>query len=216
MVSNISLERKQRSEAILKKEGVPFVTHLPVVEDEETAQIRSLEEVAWRAMALNIVAVKGEGLEQDRTLEIVDEYKLEHAFTPKEREFIFNDAPSEHERIQFAWRYEGYWALLWALNYIEELSRPDQICDVPRAVRIMVDRTVEQFIADAKLRSTSNILDAVDLIYRYDWACVDARLNGRPAPAGLDAGVVVERHHALNWLVGYADNAEWDDVSTDT
>ena len=181
MVSNISLERKRRSEAILKKEGVPFVAHLPVVEDEETAQIRSLEEVAWRAMALNIVAVKGEGLEQDRTLEIVEEYKLEHAFTPKEREFIFNDEPSEHDRIQFAWRYEGYWVLLWALNYIEELSRPDQICDVPRAVRIMVDRTAGQFIAEAKLRSASDILDAVDLIYRYDWACVDARLNGRPA-----------------------------------
>jgi Domain of unknown function (DUF4272) len=216
MVSNMSLERKRRSEAILQKEGVPFISHLPVVEDEETAQIRSLTEVAWRAMALNIVAVKGEGLEQESILEIVEQYELKHAFTPKEHEFISNDEPSEHNRVQFAWRYECYWVLLWALSYIEELGRPDQICDVPQAVRIMVDRTAEKFIAEAKLRSASEILDATDLIYRYNWACVDARLNGRPAPAGLDAGVVVERHHALNWLVGYADNTEWDDVSTDT
>jgi hypothetical protein len=216
MVSPISLERKRRSEAILQMEGVPFVAHLPVIGDEETAQIRSLEEVAWRAMALNIVAVKGEGLEQVRVLEIMEQYKLEHALTPKEREFILNDEPSEHDRIQFAWRYECYWVLLWALSYIEELGRPDQICDVPRAVRVMVDRTAEEFIRDGKLRSASEILDATDLIYRYDWACVDARLKGKPAPAGLDAGVVMERHHALNWLVGYADNAEWDDVSTDT
>ena len=216
MVSPISLERKRRSEAILQIEGVPFIAHLPVIEDEETAQIRSLVEVAWRAMALNIVAVKGEGLEQDRVREIIEQYNLEHAFTPKEREFIFNAQPSEHDRIQFAWRYECYWVLLWALSYIEELGRPDQICDVPRAVHLMVDRTAEEFIRDAKLRSASEILDAADLIYRYDWACVDARLKGRRAPAGLDAGVVMERHHALNWLVGYADNEEWDDVSTDT
>jgi Domain of unknown function (DUF4272) len=216
MVSHISLERKRRSEAILQKEGVPFIAYLPVIEDEETAQIRSLEEVAWRAMALNIVAVKGEGLEHDRVLEIIEQYNLEHALTPNEREFILNDEPSEHDRIQFAWRYECYWVLLWALSYIGELGRPDQICDVPRAVRVMVDRTAEEFIRDGKLRGASEILDATDLIYRYHWACVDARLKGGRAPVGLDAGVVMERHHALNWLVGYADNAEWDDVSTDT
>ena len=216
MVSPISLERKRRSEAILQIEGVPFIAHLPVIEDEETTQIRPLEEVAWRAMALNVVAVRGEGLEQGRVLEIIEQYNLEPALTPKEREFILNDEPSEHDRVQFVWRYECYWVLLWALSYVEELGRPDQICDVPRAVRVMVDRTAEEFIRGGKLRGASEILDATDLIYRYGWACVDARLMGRPAPAGLDAGVVMERHHALNWLVGYADNAEWDEVSTDT
>ncbi len=216
MISNISLERKQRSEAILQKEGVPFIAHLPVVEDEETAQIRSLEEVAWRAMALCVVAVKGEGLEQERVLEIIEQYKLENAFTPKEREFIFNNEPSERDRIQFAWQYECYWILLWALSYVEELSRPDQICDVPRAVQTMIDQTAEEFIGNAKLRSASEFLDAADLIYRYDWACVDARVNGRIIPAWLECGVVVERHRTLNWLTGYANNAEWDKVSTDT
>lgn len=217
MVSNRALERKQRSEAILQKEGVPFIAHLPVVEDEETAQIRSLEEVAWRAMALCIVAVKGEGLEQERVLEIIEQDKLESAFTPKERKFIFDDNPSERDRVQFSWQYECLWVLLWALSYIEELNRPDQICDVPRAVQITsVDRRPKEFIRDAKLRSANEILDATDLIYRYDWACVDARVNGRIIPKWLECGVVLERHRALNWLVGYADNAEWDDVSTDT
>lgn len=40
-------------------------------------------------------------------------------------------------------------------------------------------------------------------------------MNGRDAPAGLEKGVVKERHYALNWLVGYMDQA-WDDVTTDT
>ena len=216
MVSNRALERKRRSQAILQSESVPFIAHLPVIEDEETAQIRSLEEIAQRAMALCVVAVKGEGLEQERVLEIIEKYKLTNAFTPKEREFIFKDEFTEHDRIQFTWQYECYWVLLWALSYIEELSRPDEICDVPRAVEMMIHRTADEFIRDAKLRNASEILYATDLIYRYAWACDDARVNGRIIPDWLECGVVLERHRTLNWLVGHGDNAEWDDVPVDT
>ena len=215
-MSKSAIERKRKSEEVLQNEGVPFINHLPIIEDEEIAQIRSLEEIAQRAMALNIVAVKGEGLEQERVLEIIEQYNLSNAFSPKEQDFIQNENPSQQDLITFTWRYESYWVLLWALNYIEELSRPDRICDVPRAVQIMVDRTAEEFIKGAKLRTTEEILDAADLIYRYDWACVDARINSKPAPSGLEPSVVYERHYALNWLIGYAENADWDDVSTDT
>lgn len=201
-MSNSAFERKRKSEEILQREGVPFINHLPIIEDEETAQIRSVEEVAQRAMALNMVAVKGEGLDQERVLEIIEQYNLSNAFSPKELEFIKNETPSRQDSIKFTWRYESYWVLLWALNYIDELSRPDKICNVPRAVSIMVDRTADKFINQANLRTTGEILDATDLIYRYDWACVDARLNGKPAPAGLESGVVYERHYALNWLIG--------------
>jgi hypothetical protein len=44
---------------------------------------------------------------------------------------------------------------------------------------------------------------------------VDARLKGKKPPAGVEPGVTLERHHALNWLVGYMDR-DWDDVTTDT
>ena len=55
---------------------------------------------------------------------------------------------------------------------------------------------------------------AGDRIYRYHWAVRDARIRGESVD-GLDAGVVVERHYALNWLIGYLDQA-WDDITTDT
>jgi hypothetical protein len=216
MVSEKSFERKRRSEEICKFEGVPVNPHLPVIEDESEAKLRTVEEVARRAMALGIVSVKGEGLEQERILEIIEQYNLQNAFSPKEKEFIDHENPSELERIQFTWRYEGYWVLLWSLNYIDELGKPDQVCDVPRAMRIMIDsRNAESFIKNARLRNISEILDAADLIYRYDWACVDARLNGKPTPGGLDSGVVYERHYALNWLIGYMQQ-NWDHISTDT
>ena len=61
----------------------------------------------------------------------------------------------------------------------------------------------------------SEVLDQADLIYRYHWAVVDANLKGKLPPGKLDGGVTMERHYALNWLIGYFDQ-EWDDISTDT
>jgi hypothetical protein len=79
----------------------------------------------------------------------------------------------------------------------------------------MKERSTAQFIAEAKLRPFAQVLDQADLIYRYHWAVVDARIKNKPSPAGLEPGVVQERHHALNWLLGYM-HQDWDEVSTDT
>lgn len=207
--------RRERSVAILKAEKVPFIEHLPQIETEAESKRRTTEEVALRAMALCIVAVKGEGLEQEIVDKVVADYQLESAFTPKELAFIKNPKPSKHDRVQFAWRYEDYWVMLWALGFIDKLERPDKVCDAAQASAILRDSGREGFLKKARLRSQKEILDAADLLYRYHWAVVDARIKNAKAPAGLDGGVVMERHYALNWLIGHMD-AEWDDVSTDT
>jgi Domain of unknown function (DUF4272) len=210
-----ALRRKERSEIALMAEGVPVNKFLPVVETEKDAKRRTTDEVAYRALALLVVAVKGEGLDQPTVEKLVKDYGLESHLTPKERAFVRAKAPSQHERVQFAWRYEAAWTLLWALGYVDKLEKPVAICDVPKAVKFMQQRKTQTFIAEAKLRPMTEILDQVDRIYRYHWAVVDARVNGRQAPAKLEPGVTLERHYALNWLVGYMDQA-WDDVSTDT
>jgi hypothetical protein len=207
--------RKGRSIEILKAGDVPFFEHLPVIESESESTRRTTEEVSARAMALCIVALKGEGLEQAITDKLIEEYKVAASFTPKEKQFISNPNPSQHDRIQFTWRYECYWVMLWALGFIEKLERPDRICDVRLAVSCLRENGRDGFLQKARLRTQGEILDAADLIYRYHWAVVDARINGREAPAGLDGGVVMERHYALNWLIGYMDE-EWDEISTDT
>ena len=79
----------------------------------------------------------------------------------------------------------------------------------------MRDRTKEQFIKNAKLRSISDILNENDLIYRYHWAVVESRVNGLNIPSEINPSIVMERHYALNWLIGYMNQA-WDDISTDT
>jgi len=105
--------------------------------------------------------------------------------------------------------------MLWALGFVDTLPFPADICDVPKIVGI-INRytTYDSFLAASVLRSKEEILDETDLIYRYNWACVDARINNRSMDT-INTGVVLERHHALNWLTTYCDQ-DWDDVTTDT
>jgi hypothetical protein len=214
-VSPEALQRRARSEAILKRENIPINQHLPVIETEREAKRRTKEEVAQRALCVLLVAVRGEGLEKPIAERVAREYGLNGSLTPKERAFLAAKSPSQHDGVQFTWKYEAAWVLLWALGYVESLGKPEGICDVPRAVKAMRDRTAKSFVADARLRPLGEILDEADRIYRYHWAVVDARINGKPTPTGLEAGVVLERHYALNWLTGYM-GQEWDDVTTDT
>ena len=214
-MSEEAAKRKARSEDVLRRSNVRINQHLPGIETVAEARNRSTAEVAYRAMALLVVAVKGEGLEQEIVDRLVRDYGLKAHLTPNEAAFVANANPSQQERIQFSWRYEAAWVLLWALGYVDALAPPTAICDVPRAVRLMKERTAKKFVAEAKMRPISQILDEADLIYRYNWAVVDARVNAAAQPPGVQPGVVQERHHALNWLIGYMEQ-EWDDVSTDT
>jgi hypothetical protein len=207
--------RKARSVERLKKEGVPVLDSLPFIEDSQEAKTRTKEEIAQRAIAVCLAAVKGEGVEQKVIDSLVTKFGADKFFTPEEAAFIKEPMPTQEDRIKFSWRYECFWVLLWSLGYVEKLERPAGICDVPKAVSFLRDRDTAQFIKDARLRPLNGILDEADVIYRYHWAVVSARLKGQEAPAKLEGGVVQERHYVLNWLIGYMDQA-WDDISTDT
>jgi hypothetical protein len=208
-----AIDRNLRSENILRAEGVPFFAALPVVETAAEAVKRSKEEVALRALCLLFVAAKGEGLKQEIVEGVLESYELRPHLTPKELGFVLDNSPSQNDRVQFTWRHEAAWTLLWALGFVAELGRSSQICDVNFAVSKMTETTTSQFIKDSELRPIADILDQADLIYRYHWAVTNAYLKGRQIPAALNPDVTQERHYALNWLVM---EQAWDHVSTDT
>lgn len=207
--------RKRNSIKTLKKQGVPYIDHLPPIEQSHETTLRSEEEIVQRIIALAIVGVKGETGDHEFTQEVIDQFDARGFFTPKEQIFLDDLNPSETERIQFTWRYEGVHLLFWAIQIFDALDWPSQITDVPKIAETLRDMGTDGLRELAKLRDQKAILDQADLIYRIHWAVVDARLNGQSTPGDLDGGVVLERHYALNWLIGYADQA-WDDVSTDT
>ena len=218
-----SLERKARSEARLRAEGIPINPILPVIETAAEARIRSQDAVVDRAIASMIVAVKAEGVGQGSDPARIEaiaggihrDYGAVSFLSPNERAFFDDPQPTRQTAAQFIWQYEVVTVMLWALGYDATLSRPVTITDAGRVSEVMRTAGPQGFRARARLRAANELLDEADLIYRYDWACVEARARGGAPPKGIDCEIVVERHRALKWLVGYQGQA-WDDVSTDT
>ncbi|MEG3176913.1 DUF4272 domain-containing protein [Sphingomonas sp. RB3P16] len=207
--------RRARSTAILQREQVPINPGLPVIESQTEVRLPSTEEVAMRAAATLVVALKAEGVPADALESVVRAYGLTSWLSPEERKFLAEARPSQRERDTHLWRYEASNVLLWSLGYVPTLDAPREQCDPGKLVALLKGRSRAQFVAAARLRSPAEILDQADLIYRYRWALVDAGINGRTPPAGLSNDVAMERHQALNWLLYHSDTA-WDDITLDT
>jgi len=219
--------RRERSIAVLEEKGVPYLQQLYVVVPESEAVFRKPEEVARRLLAMFGVCVYSEARsggedweDAQKYLNKIDEIlcgKLNDFLTAEEKSYLAEKSPNQHSLAKFGWRYECCHVLMWSLGFFESLGYPDKICDVSRMAKtIRRLKSITDFLESAKPRDWKEILDTADLILRYDWACVDARVNGRESPAGLDNSVVMEWHYAFNWLVGACENAEWDDIETDT
>lgn len=210
-----ALERKAASESRLRSLGIPVLESLPPIEANEEGLIRPPWEVARRASALVTVAARAEGLEQQRAIQFLQAWGIWDAASPREQAYLLNPVPTEVERIQCLWRYECLWVMLWALGHVEDLGLGNCVCDVRRAVKTVTGTPTDVFIGKSNVRPIEQVLDEADFVYRCDWAVKNAQTNGEPIPAGLDPGVVTERHIALNWLRNYH-SLSWDEVTPDT
>ena len=94
-VSEEALERRARSLVILARESVPYMAQLPAIETSTEVALRPKEEIAYRALSLLTVALKGEGLTQPTVEGIVREHGLRPHLTAKELAFVTNPSPSE-------------------------------------------------------------------------------------------------------------------------
>ncbi len=208
--------RKSKSEKKLETLSVPINKFLPYVEAEKHIEIRSKEEIVNRIIPLTLAAAKALGAPADYLAETIKEFQAEALFTNEEQQFM-NSATiqQEQDKINFSWKLECIWVMLWAIDLIPELGMADQTCDVDLLLDIVLKSSRRELLDQATVKPKHLILDELDFIYRAHWAVRDAQLNGTEVPAALDEGVVYERHYALNWLIHYM-NQTWDEISTDT
>jgi hypothetical protein len=211
--------RKARSEQRLQKLGVLAPRSLPPVIGEVEVELREPDDVARRALALFVAALRAESFAMESEIPVVElRERLPLAFTalsPREAAFLHLDVPPMREIAAFGWRYEALFVLQWALGLALKLPDPTRTCDVSALARPMVETADDEIVAEAVLRSPSAILDALDYHFRLHWAVRQAKLDQRRPPGGLEPNVVRERHYALNWLVRF-EEAGWDDVDTPT
>lgn len=208
-------QRKAQSELLLRNRLIDTPDALPPVISEHEVTLRQPDDVAWRMLALFIVAVRAESLATNHPIPVSalkEKSPLAfQALTPWETQFMNSESPDEADVSAAGWRYEALACLQWAAGMQVSLPFADVICDVPEVARRMIALPGRELIDQSKLRFTSEILDELDLNYRLLWAARDATINDAEPPAGVDGGVLTQRQHALNWLT-FFENADWDEV----
>ncbi|NLR57807.1 DUF4272 domain-containing protein [Chitinophaga polysaccharea] len=209
--------RRTASEKICAAHGIPVYKNPRALfaMPEKEVSLRSKDEVVDRAIALCFMELKSEQPAKEVLDEFSRHYRVMEKLSDKETIFVTSQSPTSQEMMDANWRAEGAHVMLWALGYIDSLSYPSTPCNVAEDVHHIISTSEADFRNKAKLRSKKEILDQADLILRYEWACVDARLSNAPMPGDLISDVVMERHYALNWLIRYL-NQDWDNVSTDS
>ena len=203
-IGKTAQERKDISIEILKSQGVPFIDHLPLVYETSEVAPREKDEVIARAICsfaaiMCACTIKDNGELTDEDKQGAKDF-LDNRFgcldklTRMERRVIEGEASCD-EAVNMSWKYESLWALMWAMGLVKKLDFPKDTCDCDFVMKTFSG----DFSERVKMRGTDEILQALDLIYRYHWACVNARVNGSKS-AGLDEEVVMERRGGLEWL----------------
>lgn len=89
------------------------------------------------------------------------------------------------------------------------------ICDCQKAIELVTSsKNVNEFKDKCKMRNIEEILDMLDLFYRYHWATTQKRLHPETPIGTLNPSIVVERRRGLEWLI--SEEKDWYDISLDT
>jgi hypothetical protein len=214
-------ERKECSEKIIKKKGIGINKNLPLVEDASQVKLRSLDDICKRAIAALLCTQIGIELGEGKTdqigifTDLIQHFGVEDCLNAKEQNVVSGKG-SQQDITDVVWEYECYWSLLWALGIVDDITDANSICDCTAAIRAVSQcEDFDDFKSRCSLRSTDEILDMLDLYYRYHWAVVQNEHIDKNCPIGdLEGEVVFERRRGLEWLI--SDKNDWHDIELHT
>lgn len=223
------MDRKSRSEKVLKKHKIMINPNLPRIENEDEAKPRSPEEIVKRVVTAFLTAqiaidiINDEGAEESAKFftPILERFGLADELTDDEKPYFDLEKCGKidkHDANQIQWRIEMCVPLFWACGFRKKLEYPSEMADTTNEIKLIGGcENFGELMKHVKMRKLSEILDAADLIFRMDWACVEARIENNPGIMGdLFPDVVVEQHKGLNWIIGAYDAEDWDTVRPNT
>ena len=211
-------DRKTNSELRLRALSIPINEYLPTIEEEDEVELRSPEDVLRRLVALwSVVDKSFLGPKSESTNYIVT-HELQAWLSNIELVFLLNKKPTERDGIHFSWQLEALYFIAWCAGLLECPEVPNNESSVKSILGLFPagSEQPDRLRSAIRLRNSSEILDRADLLYRLHWAVRDNKLAGSDALEGIDGGVIQEWHRAVNWIIRYDGEDNWDQVGTDT
>jgi hypothetical protein len=108
--------------------------------------------------------------------------------------------------------------LCWALGEVAGLPKADEQCDTSTFLELLPPfsgEDVAKFVVRATLRRDEELVALADEMLSVHWEARNAELTNVVPRFPVNIEIVQERHHAINWIIGY-DGLPWDEVTTDT
>jgi hypothetical protein len=208
-----TVDRKQireQSLASARRLGYEVNEGLPLLDDE--LRLRSQESAVERFLCLHAAAACAYGFDRLKAKAWVDRESVYSSLTDDERRFIEH---GEGDAGPFRTRIEAMWALAWALGIAGAIDFgkgcPDSLATMLPDLR--EGESSAAFRRRASFRSVLEISSAADLAYCLHWAIRQAELDRQPLIGKVEPYVIIERRHALDWLLS---EDPWDEVSLDT
>ncbi|RAV97722.1 DUF4272 domain-containing protein [Pseudochryseolinea flava] len=199
-----AVERKENSEQRLAQLGIHIVDQLPPMEEEEAITMQSPQAIAERILILTYLncIVVDENLKAE-VVGFLHQENLWEKASDEEKKFFEQDSLTEDDAVKIGWRAESIWLLLWVINKVEYLDLPASevnLNDIFICLPPFMTSTRE-FIESATIRSTAEVLDQSDFIFRLTWV-IQKEQSGGSNEMTFSPGVSYERHFAITWATG--------------
>ena len=212
----MSLENKRDS--VTTKEwaeslGVCGEECVPPIDDYSEPYGRHADEIAKRCVILHATAAVGYGVDASPVTDWLKDQGLLEQLSPNETAFLHSQSVSDADRLDFQWRQEAEWALLWCIGKVEVLGLPTRCCDTGRLVdEIMpgLGDDLDSFCNTSDLRPPTELLAEDDRTYDLYCYALKADRAGK-LPEDINIHVLYQRRYAFEWLGG--DN--WDEIQVD-
>jgi len=222
MKDDIRIKRREKSNKIIESLGITCFHDLPLIEGSDEVSLKNVDQICKRAIAsllsiqLACDIIEGNNYQESKEYfeDLLDKYGVKDNLLYKERK-LFDGDYTMQDAVDVSWTYECYWALCWSLGLINKMGFPNDICNTKIAISfVSICKDYNDFRKKAKLRDVEEILDMLDLYYRYHWACVEKDINGTAEIKDLNMEVVAERRRGLEWLI--KDEKDWNDITLNT
>jgi hypothetical protein len=214
-------ERKALSEQKIRVKGIGVFEGLPMIPTANEVCQKSLDAICKRAIAALLSTQIACDISEQQYgnvkffIDLMKKYGVFDGLNEKEKHLV-NGMFDQQDVVDVVWEYECFWALAWALGLVEDIADASQICDCQKAVHLVSDcDCFEAFCGNCKPRDIEEILDMLDLYYRYHWACVQNMHVDKNLPIGdLNMEVVFERRRGLEWLISQEN--DWHEIALHT
>lgn len=206
---------KADSEKWILDAGGSVLNSLPHIGIEEL-KLRSKEEIAKRALVLNVLIHMSYGAPPQFCKDWLSRHNLLDAVSSQELSAI-NNPGSLDEKIKsgLRWNIEALLAAAWLGAFYDDFT---PIGDIPDSLAsffpdLRQSGPLDEFFDSFTLRTMDEIYPVLDLHYRANWHTVNCRLTGKDS-GDFHPGIVYERRKMLEWATHAG--CDWDEVEMST